>query len=138
MATQNAWSIENTAVPARAEAKRALESIAKELREGDPSALGGVTIGGSGTSQTITFSVPNQVSQTVILSWRQIQFAHDAAQKQVTRTVSGTTTVLGRNVNSLQFSQSNNVVTATIGTTKTTPEGTTLQTTLSSQIRLRN
>jgi len=138
MTTQKAWSIENTSVSVRGEAKRTLEVIAKELREGDPSAVGGVTIGGSGTSQTITFSVPNQVSQATILSWRQIQYAHDSVQKQVTRTVSGTTTTVGRDINSLQFSQSNNVVTVTVGTNKLTAEGITLQTTISSQIRMRN
>ena len=138
MLTQTAWSVENTAVPVRTEGKRTLESIAKELREGDPSAPGGVVIGGSGNSQTITFSVPNQVSKTAILSYRQIQFAHDSAQSQVTRTANSATSTVGRNINSLQFSQANNVVTVTIGTTKISAEGRTLQTTVSTQIRLRN
>lgn len=136
--TQKAWSIENTSVPVRGEAKRTLEVIAKELREADPSAPSSVTIGGSGTSQSITFSVPNQVSQSTILSWRQIQFAHDLIQKQVTRTVGGITTIVSRDINSLQFSQSNNVVTVTVGTNKLTAEGIMLQTTIGSQIRMRN
>ena len=146
--TQKAWTIEHTAVPIRNEAKRSLEVMAKELREGDPSAPGGVAIGGTGNSQNITFSVPNQVSQTSILSWRQVQFTHqtDSAQCSnntqitpcVTRTTNGTTAIIGRNINSLQFTQANNIVTATVGTSKATPEGATLQTTLSSQVRLRN
>ena len=137
--TQKAWTIEHTAVPVRAEAKKTIEVISKELREGDPSAPGGVAIGGSGNSQTITFSVPNQVSDSSISSWRQVQFTHDVGQNYVNRTSSDTgTTTIGRNINLLQFSQANNIVTTTIRATKATPEGTNLQTTLSSQVRLRN
>ncbi len=153
--TQTAWSIENTAVPVRGEAKRSIEVIAKELREGDPSAFSGTTIGGSGTSQTVTFYVPNQVSSSTITSWRKVLFSRDSTNNEISRrmrtdnsafayTDSCTThntdncTTVGRNITSLTFSQSNSVVTLTIGTTKTTPEGTVLQTSISSQIRLRN
>ena len=156
MVTQTAWSIENTSVPVRAEAKRTLEVIAKELREGDPSAFSGATIGGSGTSQSITFYVPNQVSQSAITSWRKVLFSHDSTNKEVSRRMrtdnsafaftdscsvhntDGCTTV-GRNINSLQFAQSNSTTyTVTAGTSKVSPEGRTLQATVSSQLRLRN
>ncbi len=153
--TQTAWSIENTAVPVRGEAKRSIEVIAKELREGDPSAFSGATIGGSGNSQTITFYVPNQVSQSAITSWRKVLFSRDSTNQEISRRMrtdnsaftytdsctqhsTDSCTTVGRNINSLQLSKSNNVVTVTIGTTKTTPEGTVLQTSISSQIRLRN
>ena len=141
MVTQQAWTIEYTAAPVRTEAKKTLEVIAKELREADPSAAGGVVIGtngGNSSSQSITFSVPNQVSQTSIQSWRVIQFNHDTTQNLVNRVAGGTTTVVGRNINSLQFSVASNVVTTTIGASKATPDGRTLQATLSSQVRLRN
>ena len=155
MATQKAWSIENTSVPVRGEAKRSLEVIAKELREGDPSVFSGITIGGSGSSQNITFYVPNQVSASAISSWRKVLFSHDSTNKEVSRRMrtdnsafaytdscaahnTDSCTTVARNVNSFQFSQSNNQVTVTIGTNKTTAEGIVLQTTISSQIRLRN
>lgn len=138
MTSQNAWLIENTSVPVRAEAKRTVETIVKELREGDPTAPGGITIGGPNNSQ-ITFSVPDQVSQTKILSWRQVQFSHNSVTQEVTRTEKGNDTVLGRNVTSLQFSLANNVITTTIGAQKTIPGGTaTIQSILTSQIKLRN
>ena len=155
MTTQKAWSIENTSVPVRGDAKRTIEVIARELREGDPSAYSGITIGGSGTSQSITFYVPRTVSQSAITSWRKILFSHDSTNKDVSRRMridnsafaytdsctqhnTDSCTTVARNVISLQFSQSNNVVTATVGTSKTTTEGIALQTTISSQIRLRN
>lgn len=137
--SQNAWVVQNTAVPVRAEAKQTMEAMAKELRAGDPSA--GVTIGGPNNSQ-ITFSIPNQVSQNGVLNWRQIQFSYDPANQQVMRTETAngiaTTTTLGRNVQSLQFALANNVVTTTIGTARTTSAGLTIQTALTSQLRLRN
>lgn len=140
MTTQKAWMIEHTAVPIRNDAKRALEVMVKEFREGDPSAYGGISISGSAPSQTIAFSVPREVNQSSILSYRAVTFAHNATQKYITRTTDGVTDIVARNIDSLLFSysSSNQIVTATVGTSKATPEGTTLQTTLSAQARFRN
>ncbi len=136
--SQNAWLVQNTSVPVRAEAKRTVEAMVKELREGDLTAPGGIVIGGANNSQ-ITFSVPNQVSQVGILSWRQIQLSHDTAAQEIVRTENGVNTVLGRNVTSLQFLLTNNIITAIVGTQKTMSGGTTnIQSTLTSQIKLRN
>lgn len=136
--SQNAMMIQNTAVPVRTEAKQAMEAMVKELREADPSAPGGVVIGGVNNSQ-ITFQVPNQVSQTGILSWRQIQFSHDAVGQQVIRTENAAATILGRNVTSLTFTLAANVITTALGASRTTPIGATvIQFPLTSQVRLRN
>ncbi|MBI3999928.1 MAG: type II secretion system protein [Candidatus Omnitrophica bacterium] len=135
--SQNAWMVQNTSVPVRAEVKRAMETMVKEFREADPSAPGGIAISGANNSQ-ITFSVPNQVSQAGILSWRQIQFSYDQIQRQVIRTENGANTVLGRNVQSLQFAQANNIVSATVGTSVTTMSGMIIQSTLTSQAKVRN
>ena len=139
--SQNALLIENTAAPVRAQAKQAMETMEKELREADPSSPtpGGVTIGGSGTSQSITFYIPDDVSKTQIDSWKQITYAHDADEKQIARTESGTSTIIGRDISGLQFSTSNNVVTITVTASKTISGGTgTIQFPLISQVRLRN
>ena len=136
--SQNAWIIQNNAVPVRAEAKRTMESMIKELREGDPSAAGGVVIAGTNDSQ-ITFEVPDEVSQTGISSWRQIQFSYDQGDQEVVRTESGTDTTIGRNVQSLQFVLADSdTITITLGTQRTTAGGTVLQATLTSQVKLRN
>lgn len=139
-ASNKAMAVQYAAVPARTEAKQTMEAMIKELREGDPSAPGGFTIAGTAPSQTITFKIPNQVSATNgIQSWKQIQFAHDATNKQITRNQDGTSTVLGRNAESLTFSSSNNVVTATLQTQATISGGSdTVTTNLTSQARLRN
>ena len=136
--SQNAWLIQHTAMPARAEARQTMEAITKELREADPTAPGGVTIGGVNNSQ-ITFRIPNQVSQTGILSWRQIQIALDTVQQQVTRTENGAATVLGRNAETLQFTLANNTVITTLGTAKAITQGmTTIRSRLSTETKLRN
>jgi len=136
-ASNKATAVQQAAVPSRSEAKQAMEAMMKELREGDPSAAGGVTV----NSSTVVFSIPNQVSQTNgIQSWKQIQYSYDSTNKRINRIEDGTTTtVLGRNVESLSFSKSNDVVTATLQTQVTISGSTdTVTTSLTSQARLRN
>ncbi len=145
MVTQNALSIQRTGTPVRTEAKLAMEYMAKELREADLSAP---DLDGDGTvididqnGSQITFLKPNQVTQAGVISWRCVQFS--LAQQQVNRiednaTCTAASTVIGRNVNSLQFARTNNdVITVTVGTTLTGRMGT-MQSTLTSQIKLRN
>lgn len=141
MASQNAMIVQNTTVPVRAEARQILEAMVKELREADPSATGGISIGGSGNFQNITFRVPNQVSSGAIVSWTKIKFDIDSTTKEVTRTVNDvTTTILGRNAEVLQFTNpSINVYKATLQTQKTLTGGTNVVTsTLSSEVQVRN
>ncbi|GEM_PF-5082427 len=141
MASQNTMAVQNATVPVRAEARQILEAMMKELREADPSAAGGITIGGSGNSQDITFRVPNQVSSTGVVSWIKIKFLQDPTTKEVRRTVNDvTTTVLGRNAEVLQFTNpSTNVYHATLQTQKTITGGTGVVTsTLDSEVKVRN
>ena len=139
-ASNKAMAVQNAGVPARAEAKQTMEAMIKELREGDPSGPDGITISGSSPSQSITFNIPNEVSSSGgIESWREIQFSRDATAKEVLRDEDGTTTTIGRNVESLTFSSSNNVITASLQTQKTISGGSdTVTATLTSQARLRN
>src|SRR3989338_4953288 len=131
MTSQNAMLIQHTAVPARMEAKQTMEAMIKELRAADPSAPGGVTIAGS----QITFSIPDTVSQSGIQSWRQVQYALDSVAQEVTRTEGVNTTILGRNVDLLQFTKVSNVVTVTVRATKTASGGTTnINSMLTSQV----
>ena len=135
--SQNAFLIQNSAVPMRSEAKKTMETIVKELREADPSAAGGIMI--DNNSSRITFSVPNQVSQLGIQSWRQIQFSLNTNTQEAIRTESGVNTVIGRTVEQLTFANDgNNAITITVQTTRTTSSGTVMRSQLSSQTRLRN
>lgn len=141
MTSQNSMAVQQTSVPVWAEARQTLESMTKELRAADPSATGGISIGGSGNSQDITFRIPNQVSNTGVVSWTKIKFDRDPTSKEIRRTVDDlTTTVLGRNAEVLQFTNpSANVYQATLQIQKTVSGGTnTISSNLSSEVKVRN
>lgn len=141
MASQNTMAVQNAAVPVRAEARQILESMMKELRAADPSATGGISIGGSGNSQTITFRIPNQVSSTSIMSWTKVEFYLDATSKEVRKEVDDTTvTVVGRDAEVLQFTNpATNVYHATVQIQKKISGGTgTITSSLSSEAKVRN
>ncbi|MBI4395083.1 MAG: prepilin-type N-terminal cleavage/methylation domain-containing protein [Candidatus Omnitrophica bacterium] len=135
MTSQNATTIQNISVPIRAEAKQIMEAMMRELRAADPAE--GITIDGTGNSR-ITFSVPTVVSSQGVTDHDQIQFSYDQVQRQITRTDGTNTDILGRNVQSLVFSQANDVITATVGTRATTAAGTAIEATLTSQVKVRN
>ena len=141
LVTQRALLINNTAVPVRFEAKQVLESMLKEIRAADPypSPNPAATITGTGNSQAITFRIPNQVTSSGPISWRQIQFSHNAGAQEVIRTENAVNTVIGRNVTSLTFALANNSIASTVGTQRTMAGGTTtIQLTLTGQGKLRN
>ncbi len=143
MTAQNSMTVQQTSVPVWAEARQTLESMTKELRAADPSATGGISIGGSGNSQDITFSIPKAVSnsQNKVISWTKIKFYRDSTAKEIRRTVNDvTTTVLGHNAETLQFTNpSTNVYKATLQTQKTISGGSDIITSnLSSEVKVRN
>ena len=138
--SNKAMAVQQAAVPARAEAKQTMETMIKDLREGDPSGPDGVTISGTAPTQSIIFNIPDEVSSSGgIQSWREIEFSLDPDTNEVSRAEDGTATVVGRNVQSLTFSSSNNVITANLQTETTIAGGSdTVTATLTSQARLRN
>lgn len=138
---QNSMTVQQTSVPVWAEARQSLESMTKELRAADPSATGGISIGGSGNSQDITFRIPNQVSSSGVTSWTKIKFFRDSTSKEIRRTVNDVTiTVLGHNAEVLQFTNpSTNIYKATLQTQKTISGGSDIITSnLSSEVKVRN
>lgn len=139
---QNTFIIQQTTAPIRAEAKQLMELIMRELRAADPSAPGGITLSGAGTSMGITFRIPDQVSTTGgVQSWRKIEFLHNSISKICTRTENDiNVSTVGRNVEELTFqNMGNSVYQATVKTAKTISGGTDVLTvTLSSEARVRN
>lgn len=138
MVTQNALSIQNTGTPVRTEAKLAMEYMAKELREADP----GAPLGINGGNGQITFYKPYLVTQAGVQSWCRVQFQQ--VGQEVRRTQDGApgcpqvqNELIGRNVALLQFAVNADVVTATVQTSMQGKMGT-IQSTLTSQIKLRN
>lgn len=141
MTSQNSMAVQNTAVPVWAEARQTLDAITKELRAADPSASGGISIGGSGNTQDITFRIPNQVSTNGAISWTKVKFHRDSTSKEIRRTVNDVTmTVLGRDAEVLQFTNpSANVYKATLQIQKVVSGGTdTITSNLSSEVKVRN
>ena len=141
MTSQNSMAVQNTAIPVWAEARKTLDVMTKELRAADPSASGGISIGGSGNTQDITFRIPNQVSSSGVISWTKVKFHRDSTAKEIQRTVNDvTTTVLGRDAEALQFTNpSANVYKVTLQIQKAISGGTdTITSNLSSEVKVRN
>jgi len=155
MVTQDAVAIQSTGTPVRTEAKQTMEYIAKELREADLSAATRLLLPPNGIdidpNNQITFYKPDQIDDAGIQSRRCVQFYLNTGgitteeQQRVYRIESsnqncaGTPELIGRNVSSLQFAFNNGVVTTNITTTKTSQEtAATMQSTLTSQFKLRN
>jgi prepilin-type N-terminal cleavage/methylation domain-containing protein len=142
MITQNALALQKRGTPVRTEAKQAMEYMAKELREADLTAPGGIDVI---PNTQITFKKPKQVTTWGISSWRCVQF--DKVGTDIYRyesedesCVDSNPDLIGRNVSSLQFNQiTNNIIGVTVGTSLTdTNIAAPMQSTLTSQIKLRN
>lgn len=137
MVSRIAWEMQFSSILMRNEAKKAMETVAKELRQTSLSNPNGVVISPDTTG--INFAVPNVVSQASIVSWRPVEFSYDAANQQLIRTENGANaTTLARQVQSMQFTRINNVVTATIQTGGTTPRGTPISSLQTVQATMRN
>ncbi len=133
--TQTIWAESLSNVMVQNDAKLPMQAIVKELKEADPSSPVGITI--SPDQRTITFAIPASTSATAITSWTQISFSFNSSTREVTRTA-GTSSIVGRRISALSFSQLGNVVTAVLTAAGTAANGRTLSTTITSQIAMRN
>ena len=132
--TQLVWTDSLINLKLQEDIKKPMYAIIKELKEADPNSPTGISITNGG--QSITFAVPATTSSTAITSWTQVTFSFDSANGQITRT-SFTSTVIGRQIASLTFSQSNNIISVSITATGTTVKGKVMTTSLSSQAAMR-
>lgn len=137
MVSRTAWEMQISSVVVRSEAKKAMESVTKELHQTSLSNPNGVVVLPDNTG--INFAVPDVVSLDDIVSWRPVEFSYDAANQQLIRTEGGANaTTLARRVQAVQFTLANNVVTATIQTGGTTPRGTAISSLQTVQATMRN
>ena len=135
--SRNAWQIEQSSSSVRNESKRGMEAMLKELRQTSLTNPNGITI--SNGNARISFALPNQVSQAGIQSWRPVEYSYDAAAQELVRTENGANaSVLARQIQSLQFTRAGNVISTTIVSNGTTANGTSISSTLTSQVRMRN
>ena len=135
--SRTAWEMQLSSVSVRTEAKKAAESIAKELRQTSLTNPNGVVVSADNTG--INFAIPETVSQYSIASWQPVEFSYDAPNQQIIRTENGANaTTLARRVQSVQFTLTNNVVTAIIRTAGTTPRGTPVTSLQTVQATMRN
>ncbi|PIW63985.1 MAG: hypothetical protein COW12_08775 [Candidatus Omnitrophica bacterium CG12_big_fil_rev_8_21_14_0_65_45_16] len=135
LATQVIWQESLVNVKLQEQTMRPLQTMAKELKEAGPSSPIGITIGAEQTS--IIFAIPDEVGSEEINSWKQIMFSFDDATGEITRT-GDASSVIGRDVQSLTFSQAGNVITIALEVADETAGGKTLTTSLTSQIAMRN
>jgi type II secretory pathway pseudopilin PulG len=147
--SRQAWEVQNSSMAVRFEAKEGMETMVKELRETSLGSPIGITIPASPNNNTICFAIPNQISASKISSWKRVVYAYDSTNKQIIRKENGTDCsiscpsassckTLARNVESLQFSRSTDLVTVTVATSGTSQSGIGNSSTLNSQIVLRN
>lgn len=80
------------------ELRRALFTMAREIRESSPSSPTPLTA----TSNSLAFEIPASVSGNTVTNWTQITYTLGAGNT-VTRTSSGQTTPMGNNVTALNF-----------------------------------
>ncbi len=145
--SRNAWEIGNASLLTRDQAKRAIDFMMKELRESSLSSPISVQIPASPANTQICFAIPNQVSASQIDSWTQIIYQYDPNARQLLRQQGGTgcavtagaaQTILARNVQSVTFSMSSDIVSAAIETRSTSQSGFPTSSTMNSHVVLRN
>ena len=148
MTSQTALEVGRTAVSTRADAKQAMEAMIKELREASLKNGKTIQLNPDGTPG-ICFKIPLTVSQSAPTSWKQIKFTYNSAAKRIDRIEinsdncsvacsTGNCATFARNVQSLQFTKTNDVVDVTISANETTAGGRSLVSTLTSQVTVRN
>ncbi len=140
---RNASFMGDSSVGTRQQIIRAFMTMEKELRETRPSQTS-LTIGS--TSANLTFKIPVLVNGSVLDSNGNIVWSNSTVYAlnnagQITRTVSGVTTILANNVSSLQFSRPVtpvNLIQVDITARKTSLSRRTVQDTGEIQIEMSN
>jgi prepilin-type N-terminal cleavage/methylation domain-containing protein len=147
--SNDAWRMGTTSSTVQQETKRALEQMIREIREADPQAINGITVG---PDTQITFRVPQSLGRYGPYLHNEIKYSWNAATKQIERTFNvATTTVIARHAgttqsggNPIQFTTTTvngvvDTITVTLELTDiTTDNSRTVASRLSSQVAVRN
>lgn len=125
-AGNRSWQIGATQAEVQQQARRAMDTIIRELRQA--SSIDQGTFAGGVSNDMIRFTT----------QWGTLEFALNA-QNQVQRTSGGATTIIANDIADMQFQLfGGNVVYITITAQRTTVLGHLLQVALNSQVVLRN
>jgi len=140
-----AWFTGDVSVQLRQEIIKAFTKMEKELKETRPAQVS-LTIGTS--SSSLTFKIPqdNNGDGTILDSFGNIEWSGDITYalngaNEITRTASGVTSVLARNVVNLQFTRPTspvNLLQIDITAQKVSAQGRTIQDTGQIMIKMRN
>lgn len=144
---REAWYTSSATVAARQEIMKAYLQMEKELKETRPTQIN-LTIGNNASS--ISFKLPCDINgdgtildATGNIEWcaNSTVYSLNATSQQITRTLSGTTTVLANNITSLQFfrpASTPTMLQINMTTQKRTPSSRTIQDAEQFTIKMRN
>ncbi len=148
-ASRASWYSGNVQVDVQQETRKAMDSIIKELRQSSQTTISGVPNDGNLYS-SISFRIPSDIDNDgdVINASGNIEWGSQITyslgglnNEQVLRASGGSTTVLANDIINLQFRRavsSPNIVEITLQAQKNTVQGRTMQSTLVSNVNLRN
>lgn len=143
------WYTAEVQLIAHQNARGGMDAIIRELRQTRSSAIADVPADDNYYT-SITFRIPEDtdgdgdvLDNSGAIEWSDtIQYSLGGLDnKQLLRTTGGAYSVLANNVTSLQFRRQStvpNLLEISLQTQKSTPEGRTIQMSLSSKVRLRN
>jgi len=141
---RTSWKAGSSQLTVQQEARRGLNTMLKELRQGRLSTITGVPTDGTNYS-TITFQIPSSISAGGTTWSSNIQYSLGGLQNaQLLRTQDGNQRVLANNISALNFSRNasaTDVINVNVSTEKNTFPGlgtTQSNITLNSQIKARN
>ena len=144
------WEHSTTQTDVRSDLERAMDAMARELRNAQrvtPGTMPSITIPNSPGNTTMTLYIPTAVdSVTGAITWSSaIQYAYDPASQQLRRIQDGATRVLAMNVTAATFSDAaidntlfSNEARIAVTVQRTTPHRRTVTASASTVVRLRN
>lgn len=139
MILQVTWKDSITISMLQNQAKNTMQAIAVVLREADPSDPLNQTVQVIiPNPQNIQFAIPVTTDSDSITSWSQVNFARNSSTNEVTKNVDGASTVIGRQISDLTFSQEGDIIKVDLTASGVTADGKLLSVTLLSEVAMRN
>ena len=147
--SRTSWQTGNVQVEMQQETRKGMDRMLSELRQSGQTVITGVPANGASYS-SVTFQIPEDSDSdgdvtdgSGNIEWSaQITYSLGGLDgEQLLRASGGSSTVLANKITSLQFSRAAgtpNILEISLQAQKNTAQGTTIQSTVNSQVNLRN
>jgi hypothetical protein len=139
------WLTSDVSVQLRQELVRSFSRMELDLKKTRPAQI---SLGSGASSNSLTFRIPQDTNNdgTILDASGYIEWSADIVYAldgsgQITRTFAGTTSVVARNISSLQFTRSNSpadILQIDITASKISDAGRTMQDSSQLKVRMRN